>query len=303
MQHNDLHVLQIYCIIDDFCKEISLKLNKKSILTNDSKKHRNRECRLSLSEIMTILILFHLSSYRNFKHFYLLHICQAMRPAFPNLVSYNRMVELMRQALVPMALFIKLSCKDKLTGISFLDSTHLAVCHNKRILQNRVFRGLAERGKTTIGWFYGFKLHLIINEKGELLSFSISKGNIDDRNIDLLKPMLKDVLGKIYADKGYISQELFEVLFEDGKELITKLRKNMKGRVTAYFDRLMLRKRALIESVNDELKNICQIQHTRHRSPINWLMNLLSGLAGYIFLPKKPALKLDIELGKNLLLI
>ena len=115
--------------------------------------------------------------------------------------------------------------------------------------------------------------------------------------------MLKDVLGKIYADKGYISQELFEVLFEDGKELITKLRKNMKGRVTAYFDRLMLRKRALIESVNDELKNICQIQHTRHRSPINWLMNLLSGLAGYIFLPKKPALKLDIELGKNLLLI
>jgi hypothetical protein len=302
MQHNDLHVLQIYCIIDDFCKEISLELNKRSKIS-DGKKHRKRDCRLSLSEIMTILVLFHLSSYRNFKHFYLLHICQTMRPAFPNLVSYNRMVELMAQALVPMALFIKVSCQGKLTGISFLDSTHLAVCHNKRIQQNRVFRGLAERGKTTIGWFYGFKLHLVINEKGELLSFCISKGNVDDRNVDLLKPMLKDVLGKIYADKGYISQALFEVLFDDGKELITKLRKNMKGKVMSLIDRLLLRKRALIESVNDELKNICQIQHTRHRSPINWLINLVSGLAGYIFLPKKPALKLDLDIGKNLLLV
>ena len=302
MQHNDLHVLQIYCIIDDFCKEISLKLEKKSNLT-DGKKHRQKDCRLSLSEIMTILILFHLSSYRNFKHFYLLHIGQVMRQAFPNLVSYNRMVELMRQALVPMALFIKLSCRDKLTGISFLDSTHLAVCHNKRIHQNKVFKGLAERGKTTIGWFYGFKLHLVINEKGELLSFCISKGNVDDRNIELLKTMLRDVSGKIYADKGYISQALFEILFDDGKELITKLRKNMKGKIMSLYERIMLRKRAIIESVNDELKNICQIQHTRHRSPINWLMNLLSGLVGYIFLPKKPALKLDFNERQNLLII
>ena len=265
------------------------------MIASDGKKHRNKPCRLALSEIMTIMVLFHLSNYRDFKHFYLIHISVVMRPAFPNLVSYNRFVELMRQAMLPMLLYLKTECKGDVTGISFLDSTHLSVCHNKRIHQNKVFRGLAARGKTTIGWFYGFKLHLIINEKGELLSFCISKGNVDDRNLDLLKTMLKDIFGKIYADKGYISQQLFEILFDDGKELITKLKKNMKGKVMCLIDRLLLRKRALIESVNDELKSICQIDHTRHRSPINWLMNLLSGLVGYMFLPKKPALKLDLK--------
>jgi len=216
-----------------------------------------------------------------------------MRPAFPQVVSYNRMVELMKFALIPMMLFLKSECKDKATGLSFLDSTHLAVCHNKRIRQNKVFKGLAERGKTTIGWFYGFKLHLLINEKGELLSFAITKGNTDDRNIDMIKNMTKEIFGKIYADKGYISNTLFWILFDDGKELITKLKKNMKGRVMSLFDRLMLRKRALIESVNDELKNICQIDHTRHRSPVNWMMNLISGLVAYTFLPKKPSLKFE----------
>lgn len=302
MQHNDLHVLQIYCKIDDFCKSISVILDKNS-LTSDNKKHRNRPCRMSLSEIMTIMILFHLSNYRNFKHFYMYQVCCIMRKAFPHHVSYNRFVELMRQSFVPMVLFLRLELKGKATGISFLDSTHLSVCHNKRIHQNKVFRGLAERGKSSIGWFYGFKLHLIINEKGELLSFCISKGNVDDRNIGVLKKMTQEIFGKIYADKGYISQALFEMLFDDGKELITKLKKNMKGRVMSYFDRIMLRKRAIIESVNDELKNICQIDHTRHRSPINWLMNLLSGLAGYMFLPKKPSLKLDWQTNEKLILI
>ncbi len=302
MQHKDLHVLQIYSKIDDFCKEISLLFVRGKNLS-DSKKHRQKPSRLSLSEIMTIMVLFHLSNYRDFKHFYLFQICQVMRPAFPRVVSYNRMVELIRHALIPMILFLKLECKEKVTGISFLDSTHLAVCHNKRIHQNKVFKGLAERGKTTIGWFYGFKLHLIINEKGELLSFGITKGNVDDRNIDLLKDMTKDIFGKIYADKGYISQTLFELLFEDGKELITKLKKNMKGKVMTFFDRLMLRKRAIIESVNDELKNICQIDHTRHRSPVNWLMNIFSGLTAYMFLPKKPSLKIEYKFDSNFLLI
>ncbi len=287
-----MHVIQIYSKIDDFCKLISVYCERNKKLS-DGKKHRDKPCRMSLSEIMTIMVLFHLSNYRDFKHFYLYHICQVLRPAFPKVVSYNRMVELMRFALIPMMLFLKLECKGKTTGLSFLDSTHLSVCHNKRIRQNKVFKGLAERGKTTIGWFYGFKLHLMVNEKGELLSYAITKGNTDDRNIDMIKNMTKEIFGKIYADKGYISQTLFWILFEDDKELITKLKKNMKGRVMSLFDRLMLRKRALIESVNDELKNICQIDHTRHRSPVNWLMNLISGLVAYTFLPKKPSLKFE----------
>lgn len=300
MQHNDLHVLQIYCDIDDFCKEISLAIQKSRI--PDGKKHRNKPCKLSLSEIITIMVLFHLSNYRDFKHYYLLHICQVMRPAFPVLVSYNRIVELMRQALVPMVIYLRLRRSGEITGLSFLDSTHLAVCHNKRIHQNRVFKGLAARGKTTIGWFYGFKLHLIINEQGELLSFCLSEGNVDDRNIEILQKLTKRIFGKIYADKGYIGHNLFEMLFEDGKELITKLRKNMKGKVMNFYDRVMLRKRAIIESVNDELKNICQIEHTRHRSPLNWLINILAGLIAYTFLPKKPSLRLEVVLDKQFLL-
>lgn len=297
MHHNDLHVLQIYCEIDDFCKEISQIFKDK--LVGNGKQQRNKASRLSLSEVMTIMVLFHTSGYRDFKHFYLYQIGIVMRQAFPRLVSYNRMVELMRLGLIPLALFIKIKRKGECTGINFLDSTHLSVCGNQRIHQNKVFRGLAERGKTTMGWFYGFKLHIIINEKGELLSFAVSAGNCDDRDIDLVTQLTKELIGRIYADKGYISQKLFETLFDDGKMLITKLRKNMKGKMMSLFDKIMLRKRAIIESVNDELKNICQIEHTRHRSPINWLVNVISGLVAYTYLPKKPSLKLDLFQGDN----
>lgn len=289
MQHNDILLLQIFCTIDDFCSKYNLLLNCSNSLA-DGKKHRNRASQMHLSEIMTIIVLFHLSRYRDFKHFYLLEIMSAMRPAFPHSVSYNRMVELMQQAIVPLALLLKLELCGKATGISFLDSTHISVCHTKRIHQNKVFKGLAERGKTTIGWFYGFKLHLIINDKGEILSFCITTGNTDDRNLDVINKLTKDIFGKIYADKGYISKDLFEILFDDEKQLITKLKKNMKGKIMELFDRVMLRQRSLIETVNDELKNICQISHTRHRSPMNWLANLISGLTAYMFLPKKPSL-------------
>ena len=178
------------------------------------------------------------------------------------------------------------------TGITFMDSTTLEVCDNHRIPQHKVFHGIAQRGKSSTGWFYGFKLHLTVNECGELLNFCLTPGNVDDRNPKVIQQLTKNVYGKLFADKGYLSQKLMEDLFEKDIALITKQRKNSKhNKLLQFYDRLLLRKHAVIESVNDFLKNICQIEHSRHRSGCNFITNLVSGLVAYTFLPKKPSIQ------------
>lgn len=146
-----------------------------------------------------------------------------------------------------------------------------------------------------MGWFYGFKLHLIIDDKGELLSFFLTKGNVDDRNIEVMTKMAKQLFGKLVGDKRYISKSLSDLLFGNGIQLITQVRKNMKKKALSNEEKLLLRKRSVIETVNDELKNMCQLEHTRHRSVNGFLLNIMSALAAYSFLPKKPSIKQDIE--------
>ncbi|EMI72114.1 transposase, IS4 family [Leptospira noguchii str. Bonito] len=248
---------------------------------------RNRKLKLSLSEVATIVVYFHLSHYREFKNFYLIEIKKNMKSEFPKAVSYNRFVELMPNALGVIASFLSNSCLEKCSGISFIDSTILKVCDNRRIHSHKVFKNIAQRGKSSTGWFYGFKLHLIINDRGEILSFMVTPGNVDDRNSKVIFPLVKNIYDKLFGDRGYISQSLFESLYEKGIQLITKLKKNMKNKLMPLVDKILLRKRAIIESVNDELKNICQIQHTRHRSIFNWAVNLLSGLVAFSFFQKK----------------
>jgi hypothetical protein len=216
-----------------------------------------------------------------------------MKDAFPRLVSYNRFVELQQQALLPIVLFLKTCRMGKCTGISFIDSTALKACHIKREHQHRVFDGIATKGKSTLGWFFGFKLHIIINDKGEIINFVITQGNVDDRAPLSMESFIRNVSGKLYADRGYISQKLAEILFVDGIHLVAKMRNNMKGGELPLYDRIMLRKRAVIESVNDELKNICQIEQTRHRCFTNFITNLIAGLLAYSVLPKKPSIKVD----------
>ena len=241
---------------------------------------------------MTICVGFHLSGYRNFKWYYTKFITKNYRKFFPKLVSYNRFVELMPHVAIPLTLFMQSKGKGNCTGISFMDSTTLDVCDSHRIPQHKVFQGIAQRGKSSTGWFYGFKLHLTINESGEILNFCLTPGNVDDRNPKVIEKITKNIYGKLFADKGYLSQKLMEELLEKDIELITKQRKNSKNqKILKLCDRLLLRKRAIIESVNDFLKNICQIEHSRHRSGCNFITNLVSGLVAYSFLPKKPSIQ------------
>ena len=251
---------------------------------------------------MLIMILFHDSGYRCLKHFYLEAVCKNMRHLFPHVVSYNRFVELEHDVAIPLALFIKKVLLGKCTGISFVDSTPLRVCKNQRIHIHKVFKGVAQRGKCSMGWFFGFKLHLICNERGELLNFMITPGDVDDRKPLEYKAFVEFIYGKLVADKGYIGKNLFERLFVDGIQLITKLKNNMKGALMSVSDKLLLRKRAIIETVNDELKNIAQVEHSRHRCFENFIVNMLGALAAYCCFPKKPCINVQRTLDTQLAL-
>lgn len=289
-------IISIFYEVDNFCKEFNWYLEQYCLATNDKKIYSDLHSSLSLSEVMTICIAFHLLGYRTFKKYYTQLIIGKYKKFFPHLVSYNRFVELMPYTALPTIFFIH-AHKGKCSGISFVDSTTLDVCDNHRISQHKVFKGIAQRGKSSTGWFYGFKLHLSINEQGEILGFCLTAGNTDDRNSNVMQHLTKEMFGKLYADKGYISQKLFDQLWDNGIQLITKQKKNAKKKgLMCLYDRIMLRKRAIIESVNDFLKNICQIEHSRHRSFHNFIVNLVSGLAAYSFLPKKPCLQFENRL-------
>lgn len=282
----DSKTTEIFYLIDEFCLEFEQSI-KKHIIGNKPK----RTPRMSCSEVITIMVLFHTGGFRNMKHFYCYYIQEHRTDLFPATVSYNRFVELMQGATLPMSIFLKTCGLGKGTGISFIDSTPIRVCKNKRIKRNKVFQGLAQLGKSTMGYFFGFKLHIVINDKGELLNFVITPGNTDDREPLKNPSFIKALQGKLYADKGYISKELTKVLFLDGLHLITSIRNNMKNTLMELKDKILLRKRSVIETVNDELKNICQVEHSRHRSFANFLTNLIAGLIAYSFFPKKPAIK------------
>ena len=278
-------VTEIFCLVDEFTTNFH-NSTKSFILGNPSK----RPPTMSSSEVISIIILFHLSGFRCFKHFYIFYVQKHMTNEYPNTVSYNRFTELMQSNILPLAMFMKTCCMGNCTGISFVDSTPVRVCKNKRIKRNKVFRDIATVGKSTMGYFYGFKLHLIINDKGEILSFTITQANVDDRDPLKHENFLKDIFGKLFGDKGYISKELAKILFVDGIHLVTSIRNNMKNCLMTMSDKITLRKRSVIETVNDELKNMCQIEHSRHRSIGNFFTNLIAGLIAYSFFPKKPSI-------------
>ena len=243
-----MSILDLYCSVDAFWQWFEPQWERE--LLASGKRRRRRATRLHPAEILTILILFQQSGYRTFKGFYREHVQVHLRQEFPRALSYSRFVELMPRFLVPLAIYLHTQLGE-CSGISFIDSTPLAVCHPARIQQHRVFAVNARRGKTSVGWFYGCKLHLVVNDCGELLAFCFTPGNTDDRRP--VPRLVRRLFGRLFGDKGYISQLLAEQLFlAQGLCLITNLRKNMRNQLLDFTDRLLLRKRALIETIIDQ---------------------------------------------------
>ena len=215
-------VIEIFYLTDEFCRNFKTSIEAHFIGNAPKRKPIMAE-----SEVITIMILFHSGQFRNMKHFYLYYIQKHMTGEFPNTVSYNRFTELMQAAVLPMTIFLKTCCLGECSGISFVDSTPIRVCKNKRISRNKVFKGIAELGKSTMGFFFGFKLHLIVNDKGDILNFVITQGNVDDRQPLKYERFMQAITGKLYGDKGYLSKELTSMLFVDGLHLITRDRKSV----------------------------------------------------------------------------
>lgn len=283
-----MSLLELYCAVDDFWQAFEPLWQQEQLASGERQRRRRGE--LSDSELMTIVIHFHQARYRDFKSYYTQHVQVYLRGEFPHLISYARFIQRLSGLLQPLCVLLQ-ACFGPCTGIAFIDSTALAVCDNRRIHSHKVFAELAARGKTSMGWFFGFKLHFIINDRGDLLAVRVTPGNVDDRKP--VPALVKRLFGKLFGDKGYLSKPLRDQLRDQGVELITRLKSNMKNQLMRLSDKLLLRKRAIVETVIDQLKNISQIEHTRHRSPVNFMVHLVAGLIAYCFQPKKPSLGLD----------
>lgn len=281
-----MSLLELLCHVDDFCQSFLPRCQAHLLAVGMQQRQRAQS--LSESEIMTILIVFHQSRYRDFNAFYRQQVLTHRSPEFPGLVSYTRFVEFMPSVLLPLYAYLR-HCMRTCTGISFLDSTDLTVCHHKRISQHKVFAGTAARGKTSIGWFFGFKLHLLFNDRSESVKVALTVGNVNDRKP--VPAMGKRLFGKIFADRVHLSKALFQELLDIFSiQLISKLKKNMKNQFMPLVDKILLRTRAIAETIIDQLKNISQIEHSRHRSPVNFVINVVCGRIASGHQPKKPSL-------------
>lgn len=273
-------LISTFCRIDDFCIIHEKYLQSKAISCESIK--RGPKQSLSLSEIMTILIMYQILQYRNFKSFYNDFLSEYWKEFFPNLPSYTRFVELIPQALVGLSNFVSLN-QGKHTDIYYVDATKLPVCHNLREKRHKVFGGLAGKSKTSTGWFYGLKLHFVINQLSQIMSLQVTQGNVDDRTP--LVNMCKGLKGYIFADKGYISKGKEASLANQGLKLVTTLKKNMKKVFRTRTEKSLLRNRGMIETMIDYFKNSLMLWHTRHRSPINAFTHLMACLSAWIIAP------------------
>lgn len=284
---NETKLIEIFCDCDDFCNAMSKIQNKLQI---GSGRKPTRTPSITLSESMCILIVYHHSGIKCFQYFYQRMVEKQMRSYFPKAPSYTRFVELIPRSAIAMFLFVNLFRRGTTTGCYFADSKKLPVCDNLRIRSNHVFAGVAGRSKSSTGWFYGLKLFLVINQFGQVMNGWVTPANIADNNFSMMKRIFQSLKGFVFADKGFISQHAFEHFYHLGLKIVTTIRSNMKNKLMPLFEKLLRKKRGIIESVNDLLMTLCDIDHTRHRSPVNALTHILSGVAAYTYLDKLPSI-------------
>lgn len=286
---NELKVINLFFELDDFVIAFDKKVAERML--GDQSPQSTNKPEISHSEMMCIEILYHYSGYKCFQYYYRQEVEQGcLKPYFPSAPSYNRFVQLKPRILVYLVLYLNLCRLGQICGVYYADSTSLCVCNNRRIHNHKVFKKQAERGKTTMGWFYGFKLFLVINAFGEIMNAFFTPANVADNNTEIMIKLFSKLKGLVFADKGFINKTASETLIEKGLLLITKVRKNMKNKLMKMEHKLLLNKRGVIESVNDILKSVCDIEHSRHRSPINALVNLYAGLCNYSWLDRKPSI-------------
>lgn len=277
-----IDITTVYCLVEEF-----YKFYEEEIRRELPRAHRvTRVSPLTMPEILTILVTYSFSYYKHFNAYYIEGV---KVKDFNNKLSYNRLIELLPRALPIASVLLKtLCCSNKQSQDKFIDATSLAVCSVKRISSNKVFKDLAKLGVTTKGYFLGFKLHLVIDTKGTIVNACLTRGNCDDRSV--VENLTVKMIGKLYGDKGYISADLFKKLFARGLHMITGIKKNMKNKLMHTYDKIMLRKRSLIETVFDYLKNKFNLEHTRHRSPYNAFGHIITTLIAYSLKPCKPSI-------------
>lgn len=283
-----IDLTELYVEIDDFCRKFVETFNENLIgkgkpITIDTRG-------LSLSEILTILIYYHFSKFDCIKHYYLIKSIGRFKEYFPNMPSYNRFIERIPEVAVLAMTYLQYR-QAKFEGTGYIDATALRVCHNKRTNQHKVFKLTAKLGKSSMGWFYGFKLHVICDFAGNIVKCRITDGAANDLKVGAR--MMKDLKGKIYADKGYIGKKEFLQLLDNGLILITGIKKNMKNRLLELWDKILLKKRSLIESVYNIMKNVLHLEHSRHRSVVNAGIYYISTLIAYCWKPHKPQIKFN----------
>jgi hypothetical protein len=285
-----LKLVELFCQLDDFCIAFEKNLQP-HLLPGPGSAHSTNVPAITNSEMMCIEVLYHRSGHKCFEYFYRAEVLEGgLRSYFPKAPSYNRFVELKPRMLTALVCYLHLYGLGRMLGIYYADSTTLSICRHQRINAHKVFKGKAERGKTTMGWFYGFKLFIVINGLGELAAAFLTKGNVADNNGSVMRRLFKRLKGLVFADKGFINAKVAEELLAGGLRLITKVRKNMKNKLLEMDHKLLLMKRGVIESVNDILKTVCDIDHSRHRSPVNMLVNTYAALIAYSSLERKPSI-------------
>ena len=280
-------LIEMFCQMDDFCIAFERTLQP-HLLAGTASAHASNKPALAISELMCIEVLYHRSGHKCFEYFYRSEVLEgSLRSYFPKAPSYNRFVELKPRMLTVLVCHLHCCGIGRMPGIYYADSTTLSVSRPQRISSHKVFRDKAERGKTTMGWFYGFKLFIVINGLGELASAFLTKGNVADNSGSVMRRLFKKLKGLVFADKGFINAKVAEELMGGGLQLITKMRKNMKNKLLCMEHKLLLMKRGVIESVNDILKTVCDVDHSRHRSPVNMLVNTYAALIAYSTFDRK----------------
>jgi hypothetical protein len=290
---NELKLIQLFCQTDDFANVFEPGFCKHLLAdcTTLPKRSAVNKPAISLSEMMTIEILYHLSGYKCFQYFYQQEVQQgSLHTYFPKAPSYNRFVELKPRMLLALIAYLHCARLGQLLSLYYADSTALKVCHNRRIHQNKVFRGVAKRGHTSTGWFYGCKLFLVVNALGQIVQAFLTPGNVSDTTTSTLKKLFKALRGLAFADKGFVNQKAFDELLANGLKLITAIRSNMKNKLVLLQEKMLLKKRGMIESVIDILKSVCNIEHTRHRSALNMMVNTYAALCAYATFDRKPSI-------------